>query len=72
MLVARRQQAKIESERPRRLRRRVVVGGLAALVVVLLISNTLLVNAETRSAELTHPRGQLLDLPGGEQQVSSS
>jgi pimeloyl-ACP methyl ester carboxylesterase len=48
--------------------------GIAALaaVVVLLVINTLLVDGETRSAEVTVPGGKLLDLPGGEIQVVDS
>ena len=46
-----------------------IAGALAALVTALLVVNALLIDAETRSAEVTHPGGRLLDLAGGQQQV---
>ena len=52
-----------------RLGRWQIAGVLVALLAALLVGNALLIDAETRSAEATHPRGQLLDLPAGQQQV---
>jgi pimeloyl-ACP methyl ester carboxylesterase len=46
--------------------------GVVAALIVLLIVNALLVDSETRSAEVTVPGGKLLDLPGGEIQVVDS
>ncbi len=43
--------------------------GVAAALIALLAINTLLVDDETESAEVTVPGGRILDLPGGEMQV---
>jgi pimeloyl-ACP methyl ester carboxylesterase len=51
------------------MRRWAIAGGVTLLIAALLVANALLIDAETRSAEVTHPSGQLLDLPGGEQQI---
>jgi pimeloyl-ACP methyl ester carboxylesterase len=53
----------------RRPARWAIAGGVIALLAVLLLVNAVLINAETKPAEVTHARGQLLDLPGGEQQI---
>lgn len=43
--------------------------GVVVVVISLLVINTLLVDGETESAEVTVPGGRILDLPGGEVQV---
>jgi pimeloyl-ACP methyl ester carboxylesterase len=43
--------------------------GAVAVVAALLLINTLVVEGETRSAEVTVPGGRILKLPGGELQV---
>jgi pimeloyl-ACP methyl ester carboxylesterase len=48
---------------------KIAIGVTAALIALLLV-NTLLVDGETKSAEVTVPGGRLLDLPGGEIQVA--
>ncbi|HEX5712600.1 MAG TPA: alpha/beta hydrolase [Solirubrobacterales bacterium] len=47
---------------------KIALGVLAALVVLLLV-NTLIVDGETESAEITEPGGRIFDLPAGEAQV---
>ncbi|MGN6215427.1 MAG: alpha/beta fold hydrolase [Solirubrobacterales bacterium] len=47
---------------------KILIGVLAALAVLLAI-NTLVVEAETKSATVTMPGGRILRLPGGEMQV---
>ena len=42
---------------------------MVAALIALLVVNALLVDGETKSAEVTVPGGRLLDLPGGELQV---
>jgi pimeloyl-ACP methyl ester carboxylesterase len=71
MLLDRRQEGKTEAARPKRSRPRrwAIAGAVVGVIAALLIINALLVTAETRSAEVTHPRGELLDLPGGVQQL---
>jgi pimeloyl-ACP methyl ester carboxylesterase len=54
--------------RGRRLWRLIAPAALLA-VIALLVVNALIVSAETKRAELTHPRGELLELEGGEQQI---
>jgi pimeloyl-ACP methyl ester carboxylesterase len=46
--------------------------GAAATLIVLLGINALLVDGETKPAEVTVPGGKLLDLPGGKTQVVDS
>jgi pimeloyl-ACP methyl ester carboxylesterase len=46
-----------------------IVIGLVAAVVVLLAINTLIVESQTKPAEVTVPGGQILKLRGGEMQV---
>jgi pimeloyl-ACP methyl ester carboxylesterase len=54
----------------RRVRKRWrLIGAAVVLAAALLVLNAIIVSAETRPAEVTHPRGQLLDLGGGEQQL---
>lgn len=43
--------------------------GVAIVLVVLLTANTLLVEGETKSAEVTEPGGRILELDGGDVQV---
>ena len=43
--------------------------GVAIVLVVLLAANTLLVEGETKSAEVTEPGGKILELDGGDVQV---
>lgn len=43
---------------------------VALALVALLALNTVLVDGETKSAEATEPGGRILDLPGGEMQVT--
>jgi pimeloyl-ACP methyl ester carboxylesterase len=43
--------------------------GIVLALVALLVINTLLVDAETKKAEVTVPGGRILDLPDGEMQV---
>jgi pimeloyl-ACP methyl ester carboxylesterase len=45
------------------------IAAAGLLVAALLVINALIVSAETRPATVTHPRGELLELGGGEQQV---
>lgn len=47
---------------------KIAIGVVAALVVVLIV-NALLVDGETKGAEVTVPGGRILDLPAGEIQV---
>jgi len=47
---------------------KIAIGVVAALVVVLLL-NALLIDDETKPAEVTVPGGRVLDLPAGETQV---
>jgi pimeloyl-ACP methyl ester carboxylesterase len=47
---------------------KIAIGVVAALVVVLVV-NALLVDGETKPAEVTVPGGRILELPGGETQV---
>lgn len=47
---------------------KIAIGVVAALVVVLVV-NALLVDGETKQAEVTVPGGRILDLPAGEMQV---
>jgi pimeloyl-ACP methyl ester carboxylesterase len=49
-------------------RGKIALGAVIALVALLTI-NTLLVDGETKKAEVTMPGGRILDLPGGEMQV---
>jgi len=44
--------------------------GVVVVVISLLAINTLLVDGDTDSAELTVPGGRILDLPGGEVQIA--
>jgi pimeloyl-ACP methyl ester carboxylesterase len=46
--------------------------GVAVALIALLLVNALLVDGETKPAEVTVPGGKLLDLPGGEMQVVDS
>ncbi len=46
--------------------------GLVTVVAVALIVNSIVVRAETKTAEITVPGGRLLDLPDGEMQVLDS
>ena len=50
-------------------RRGKIALGIVLALVALLVINTLLVDAETKKAEVTVPGGRILDLPGGEMQV---
>jgi pimeloyl-ACP methyl ester carboxylesterase len=50
-------------------RRGKIALGVVLALVALLVINTLLVDAETKKAEVTVPGGRILDLPGGEMQV---
>jgi pimeloyl-ACP methyl ester carboxylesterase len=43
--------------------------GVAVALLVLLVANALLVDGETKSAEVTVPGGRILDLPGAQLQV---
>lgn len=45
------------------------IAAAALLVVILLVLNAIIVSGQTKPAELTHPRGQLLELGGGKQQL---
>jgi pimeloyl-ACP methyl ester carboxylesterase len=47
---------------------KIALGVVAALIVLLLL-NALLVDGQTKPAEVTVPGGEILDLPGGETQV---
>jgi hypothetical protein len=69
MLLARREDKPGSGEQRRRPRRWAIASGAVVLIAILLVVNASLINAETKSAEVTHPHGQLLDLPGGEQQI---
>lgn len=52
------------------MRRRLKIGaGVALALLALLAINALLLDGETKSAEVTVPGGRILDLPGGEVQV---
>jgi pimeloyl-ACP methyl ester carboxylesterase len=52
------------------MRRRLKIGaGVALALLALLTINALLLDGETKSAEVTVPGGRILDLPGGEIQV---
>jgi pimeloyl-ACP methyl ester carboxylesterase len=44
--------------------------GIALALAALLAVNTLLVDGETKKAEVNEPGGRILDLPGGEMQVT--
>lgn len=44
--------------------------GVVVVLVSLLAINTLLVDGDTDSAEVTVPKGRIVDLPGGEVQIS--
>ncbi|HEY4778166.1 MAG TPA: alpha/beta fold hydrolase [Solirubrobacterales bacterium] len=46
--------------------------GVAVALIALLAVNALLVDGETKPAEVTVPGGRILDLPGGEMQVVDS
>ena len=50
-------------------RRKILIGVLGAVVALLAI-NTLIVEGETKSAEVTVPGGQVLELPEGEVQYA--
>lgn len=50
-------------------RRGKIALGIVLALVALLAVNTLLVDGETKKAEVTVPGGRILDLPGGEMQV---
>jgi pimeloyl-ACP methyl ester carboxylesterase len=50
-------------------RRGKIALGVVLALVALLVINTLLLDAETKKAEVTVPGGRILDLPDGEMQV---
>ena len=43
--------------------------GVVAVLAVLIAVNALVIDGETKSAEVNEPGGRILDLPGGEMQV---